>query len=536
MDGFSKSKSLIAVLLFIALLGIVIQFTATKWGIGLSPDSATYIAGARSIVDGQGFGFPDGDGISIPITLWPPMFSFILAIPQLVNIDPVMSARWINAFFLAGTTILIGLMVYRSTNGSKISSILASLLVVFTYDVIFVHSWAWSEPAFLFFGFLGLTLLDEYLHSTHKRFLIISSICITMASITRYPGLAFLAAATVALLFIDQRDKFPSRILRTIIYSLITSIPFILWLIRNFLVGGTIASRPFGYQPIRLDEIYSAVKIMSLWVIPGRVPASIRRPLLGLFLVGVFILLVASTIQGWKEKSWRRNYSTKLPWIIFIFTTVYAILVLFAKIYLLPKFPLDDVRYFLPIYIALLYLSVTLIYRLYDYLENYCGNLSSNRIVRFLPSLLAIGLIVIGISVLVFHSVHTLRWVEWAHRKGLGYGSKSWHETALIKYINLLPEDMIIYSNGYDAINVLTERPVYPIPKGLNASPGRTEDEVQADIDAMEETMKSSESYFVFFNGITWRRLTSDEELSERISFMVEFQTDEGTIYKLMGQ
>jgi hypothetical protein len=245
---------------------------------------------------------------------------------------------------------------------------------------------------------------------------------------------------------------------------------------------------------------------------------------------------VASTIQGRKENSWRRKYATKLPWIIFIFTAVYAILVLVAKIYLLPKFPLDDVRYFLPIYIALLFLSVTLIYRLYDYLKQYCGILTSNRIVRFLPSILAIGLIVIGLSVLVFHSVHTIRWVEWAHRKGLGYHSKSWHETALIKYIDLLPEDVIIYSNGYDAINALTERPVYSIPKALNASPGRTEDEVQTDIDAMEENMKSSESYFVFFNGITWRRLTSDEELSERIPLMVEFQTGEGTIYQLRGQ
>ena len=57
-----------------------------------------------------------------------------------------------------------------------------------------------------------------------------------------------------------------------------------------------------------------------------------------------------------------------------------------------------------------------------------------------------------------------VNWMSRAHARGLGYASKSWHDTELITLIDSLPQGIPIYSNAPDAISVLTKRPAYMLP------------------------------------------------------------------------
>ena len=77
-----------------AALGIVLSLWATsRYGPGLSPDSAEYVATARHLAAGKGNRQSDGE----ICTHWPPLYGGLLAGFALVGVDPLESARWVNA-------------------------------------------------------------------------------------------------------------------------------------------------------------------------------------------------------------------------------------------------------------------------------------------------------------------------------------------------------------------------------------------------------------------------------------------------------
>src|SRR5512138_2401152 len=81
----------------IALLGMVLIIKTTPDGLGLSDDSIAYIAGARSMLAGNGYreAWLASNG---PVTHFPPAFSSLLAFFGTFGIDPLRGVRWVNAF------------------------------------------------------------------------------------------------------------------------------------------------------------------------------------------------------------------------------------------------------------------------------------------------------------------------------------------------------------------------------------------------------------------------------------------------------
>jgi hypothetical protein len=90
-----------------------------------------------------------------------------------------------------------------------------------------------------------------------------------------------------------------------------------------------------------------------------------------------------------------------------------------------------------------------------------------------------------------------------------------------------------LYSNGYDVITLLLDRPVYRMPLKLNATPERREVEYDAEIREMADRLRADQGVLVYFKGITWRRMTTDEDIKEQFILIPLLQTEEGAIYNL---
>src|SRR3990172_3189715 len=93
----------------IALIGMLLVIKTTPDGLGLSDDSIAYIAGARSMVAGDGYR-EAWLASNQPVTHFPPAFSSVLAFFGLFGIDPLRGARWVNAFLFAANTALLGIL------------------------------------------------------------------------------------------------------------------------------------------------------------------------------------------------------------------------------------------------------------------------------------------------------------------------------------------------------------------------------------------------------------------------------------------
>src|SRR5688500_14983109 len=134
----------------LAALGMFLILYATPQGLGLSDDSIAYIAGARSMLSGEGYreAWLASNG---PVTHFPPAFSSLLALIGLSGLDPVRGARFLNALLFGANTFLLGLIGWRMTK-SQIAGIILALLFVVNDSLFRVHAVAMSEPLYIFFS------------------------------------------------------------------------------------------------------------------------------------------------------------------------------------------------------------------------------------------------------------------------------------------------------------------------------------------------------------------------------------------------
>src|SRR5688572_33309782 len=96
-------------LLLLMVTGVLVVLRATPEGLGLSDDSIAYIAGARSMVAGQGYR-EAWLASNQPVTHLPPGFSSVLAFFGLFGVDPLHSARFVNALLFGLNAGLLGIL------------------------------------------------------------------------------------------------------------------------------------------------------------------------------------------------------------------------------------------------------------------------------------------------------------------------------------------------------------------------------------------------------------------------------------------
>ena len=116
---------------------------------GLLDDSIGYIAGARSILSGQGYR-EAWLASNQPVTHFPPGFSTILALVGLSGLDPLRGTRFVNALVFGSNIFLLGIIGWRMTRSKVMGDVLA-LLLLLNGQLFRVHTTAMSEPLYIFF-------------------------------------------------------------------------------------------------------------------------------------------------------------------------------------------------------------------------------------------------------------------------------------------------------------------------------------------------------------------------------------------------
>ncbi len=196
---FSLSKnrdSLIA-----ALIGFfLIQLFAKHSGIGVSPDSVTYIAATRHMLAGNGFKSFD----FFPVVDFPFAYPFFLTVISfLTRLDPVQFGALLNGF-LFGTLLYIcgGIMNGFQKPSSWYKRILL-LCILFSPALQEVYSMIWSETLFLLLILLFIISITRYLEQSSLRWLLISAVVCALVCLTRYAGI-FLWLTGCSIIFFNK--------------------------------------------------------------------------------------------------------------------------------------------------------------------------------------------------------------------------------------------------------------------------------------------------------------------------------------------
>lgn len=467
----------------LALSGTLLILYATPQGMSLFDDSIAYIAGARSILAGEGY--REAWLISNqPVTHFPPGFSTILALVGLSGLDPLRGTRFVNALIFGANVFMLGLIGWRMTK-SKTAGFLLALLILLNGQLFRVHTTAMSEPLYIFFTLAAFLAFSQYFASEEKnsiKFLLLASILTAFAYLTRYAGLALLATFLVSLILLHPTWK--KRLTSAGIF-LAGFIPFALaWSIRNRLLADNATNRTFVFHPITTENLQVGLANFAAFILPVE---SLRRDLiripnlfLAILVILVLVLLVWVVSRGLKKFF---KPSTEVPEFLSFISTLYIFGYLSSILSSMTFFDAStkfQLRIVAPVYVSLLIMLVYFGVWLWR---------------KQKTSALLLSLIIFSLS--IFNFSETLTQLR---KGGQGYASFQWFDSEAMKYLNELPDGVRIYSNETAPVYLYTDRPGYVLPDLVDPVTGLPRGRFEEGVAALQAEVLAGRAVLALFD------------------------------------
>lgn len=531
----SHSKSL-TIVAAIGVAGILVMLFATRFGIGIDPDSTVYLDAARNLLHGKGLSvLSERSGQLVPLTHYPPLYSSLLALISVAGISLEHAARILNAILFGANIFLIGFAISLCTRHSFWLPVLGASLALTSVDVAGVHSIALTEPLFIFFTLIGLGALTLYLDVQKRRFLIAAALALACSLLTRYVGVASLVAGFLVLVTFRRSSPGIANILPAsngeaadargrdlrralfdgLFFGAIASLPMFLWTLRNHFAANVVTDRQFVFHPVKLGQLVSGVSTSAQWLLLGKVPAGIRA----IGFVIQFVMLAGLGIYLMRRRPApeiqpNESVSVVLPRVLMVFIAVYILFLIFTASFIDADTVFDS-RSLLPLHVAGIILVVCIFSKRFK-----------------ISATLSATLVLFAALLVASHSFRFVSWVVRTNKDGQGYASRTWTESDTIAALKPLASEVPIYSNGSDAIHYLTGRPGLLIPEKISHGTGFPNLNYDREVEAMKKEIMDRNGVLVYLHNLPERSyLPSEDELSSRLSPQVRSFSD-GSIFE----
>jgi len=511
--------------LLIAASAATVLWRTTRWGLGLRGDSLAYIAGARSLLSGDGYTRVTGNGNHVPITHFPPFYAVTLAATgRVLGLDPLPAARYLHAALFALGALLTGL-AFAAISQQPLVAPLGTFL--FAADSVLIELFAWnmSEAPYLILLFGSLLAMAVYLERRSRWILVTASLFIVLAYLTRYAGLSLLPTALLPLLavYFGRREE---RVSLAILLG-ITVVPVLLLSLANSALTGSPVNRELTWHPPAIGDLRLAVRGLWEWALPAKylagkdpeLPPYVRAffLLLGLILALIGLLLARARRAASQGSGLPLLHGLSLLAALHI--VAYSGLLLVNMALVDASTPLDH-RILSPIYLCFLLLvgaGFAILLR------------SRHRLVRWLVLPIALALAVTSVD----DAVDTIRMI---HAKGLGFSSAPWVNSLTIQAIKGLP-DVPIYTNQPDMIYLLTNRPSYIVFTRDDPVTGLARSDYDAWIASVRQAMCARRARLVLFSPdfLVWDPADSEMVALLTQGMQLEQHYEDGAIYHCEG-
>ncbi len=243
-------------------------------------DSLCYLAYAQS---GQTMDLPLHHGIGYALLLR----GFMLATNALQRATAYCNVA--VAFLFAG--ILTGGFVRRF---GKVG-LLGACSSLLNFAILENFGRTMSEALFILLLTISCFLLEKALFNGRMCCLILSSLAMAAACLTRYAGISFLATSTLIVWSAGKRTLRGFWV--AMIYGIVAVLPLLSVMAWNLAFRGTAANRVLAFHLPRLSEFADAGAMVASWVLPDRLWLAfpfLTWTLLALAGVGLFVVCIRS--------------------------------------------------------------------------------------------------------------------------------------------------------------------------------------------------------------------------------------------------
>lgn len=490
----------------LALSGTFLILYATPQGMGLFDDSIAYIAGARSILAGEGYR-EAWLASNQPVTHFPPGFSTVLALVGISGLDPLRGARLVNALMFGANAFLLGLIGWRMTQ-SKAAGILLALLFLVNGQLFRVHTTAMSEPLYIFFTLAAFLAFSKYLSpapvgktNRSEGFLFLTAILTAFTYLTRYAGLALLATFLVSLFILH--DTWRKRFISAGVF-LAGFIPFALaWAIRNRLLTDNATNRTLVFHSITAENIQLGISNFAAFILPLEAWRHDLIKIPNLFTIVLAILVLALLI--WVVSRGLKKFfkpAIETPEVLSFISTLYIFGYLASIISSMTFFDAStkfQLRIVAPVYVSLLIMLVYLGYRFWEKsTSSRSPALAGGARVTFYAS--RITFFILAFYTFSSSAINFTETLIQLRKGGQGYASFQWFDSEAMKFLETLPAETRIYSNETAPVYLYTDHPGYVLPDLIDPVTGLPRGRFDEGVSDLQEDVLSGNAVLALFD------------------------------------
>lgn len=491
---------------------ILIVWGTGKYGPGVTHDSVAYLYSAASLADGQGLQY---FGYTSPFIQWPPMYSFILAVPEGLGLDPLVFTQYFNALVMA-LALWVGSRTVKRLTQHPMMPTLFILMGLTSFQLLRMAFYVWSEPLFILMSTCTFHLLFTRNHNASKSqsALIVMALSSAIACLTRYIGVVVVAVACLYLLV--KVEGFRHKFTKTFLYGFVAVFPTVLYIIRNYLVSGTLVGMRSPSGISLSTNLFRAVKTIAGWLFPVvRNEKPLETWWLALLALVAIVVGVLVLVQLFKHGEKRAALVTLIGFCIFysFYMAVSASKVAFD--------PISD-RYMIPVMVPLLSLLVIAF-------DGVLSPLFSKRKAQITSSKWVWG----GFTAafLIFFLLLN-GWILYGSTQKAvlegagGFNSDYWQKHGFLSQEALYSDSDMIYSNDPSAVHFLTGKPSHFPPKTFGIA-----------LYGYEAFLKESETYqkqvIIWFGEETSSTVYTPQMLTKDFVLTELSKTDTFTLYAM---
>lgn len=328
-------------------------------GPGLEPDSTSYVGAAESFAHGHGYRIPytpwQSADTSAPLSHFPPAFPTALALPIVVGVAPLQSARIVNAAAALADVVLATLIVADAAGAA--AAALTALAILVMRPFVLTHLSILSEPLFLADLMASLALMIAVATAADERQRRTRAVAAgalgALSALTRYAGVAVGGAIVLWMLLLPGRRT--TRLTRAGAAFLPPLILVGAWIIHVRLTSGSHGIRTFGTYGDFGTTLRMGAATVVAWLVPLSADQSLPgRRWLALLLLAALAIVV---VLGARRAAPRARATIAAA---IVLAMCYALVIVLSRVFADPGIPFDE-RILMPLFLlATIVIAVSL--------------------------------------------------------------------------------------------------------------------------------------------------------------------------------
>ncbi len=504
----------IVALFFISMVALLLWFSMPHGAI-LSVDSLVYASTGQSFAERGVFEGVRYDSTMTPTVVYPPVYPALIAPAYLLNSSIPWWAAILNVLFFVGLLFIFYRILSLNTYQQSWIPVLITTIIAFNISMMRFQRMALSESLSILGVLLTLWALSTFIGNNQTKDLVIAAFSAAVVMLTRYAEWPLLGTGVLGLL-VFSRATWRKKVISAMTFGLIAGFPTALWLLFNRIRTGSTTSLQTSFSWRFVSRIVEIWDTFSIITTHHNVPLLLRW-----VISLVIIVLIVRILHKVSQRSGWRQICPPAAGFALLHVILYLGFIMASLAFSsLEGMNLGE-RRFIGSWILLLLAAGI-------WIDMYLSS-APPKIRRTIIRALTVYATITVIASVIFAARSRAR--------EEGFASQAWQNTEVWNWLEGVPEDITIFSNGIDIVFYHTGKLLNALPVIEGRKDSQWRQSHQTSFELFHKKMTQSDAVILWFHNVERSHFfPTINSLCEAISLSVIYEDDITSVFALSSK